>query len=99
MGTRLELQALLETLTPNVYYQPPPNVMMEYPAIVYKRDRLDVDFADDIPYRRTTRYSVTLIDRNPDSTIVSAIASLPLCLHNRSYVAANLNHDVFNLYY
>ena len=40
MARRLELQNLLANLlgTNNVYFQPPPTVQMEYPAIVYHRD-------------------------------------------------------------
>ena len=50
MRTRLDLQKLLEkTLgSRNVYFQPPPNVQMEYPAIVYKRRKIDNDFGDDL---------------------------------------------------
>jgi len=99
MGTRLELQTLLETITSNVYFQPPNGLSMEYPCIVYKRDNMDVDFANDSPYRLTTRYLVTVIDQSPDSTIVPLVASLPMCLYNRGYAARNLNHDVFNLYF
>ena len=99
MGSRLELQTLLETLASNVYFQPPDGLMMEYPCIVYKRDNMDTDFADNFPYRVTTRYLVTVIDRNPDNSIVSAIAGLPKCLYNRGYAAKNLNHDAFILYF
>lgn len=99
MGTRLELQELFETLTTNVYFQPPASLMMEYPCIVYKRDNMDTDFADNSPYRLTTRYMVTVIDRSPDSDVTPKVANLPLCLYNRGYAAANLNHDVFNLYF
>ena len=99
MGTRLELQSLFETLTSNVYFQPPDGLSIEYPCIVYKRDKMGITFANDSPYRLTTRYLVTIIDRNPDSIIISLIANLPMCLYNRGYAAKNLNHDVFNLYF
>jgi hypothetical protein len=72
---------------------------MQYPAIVYERDRASTDFADDNPYRITKRYQVTVIDRNPDSVIPDKVAALPMCVLNRHYVASNLNHDVFNLYF
>ena len=99
MGRRLDLQTLFETLTDNVYFQPPAGLAMEYPCIVYKRDNMDVDFADNVPYRLDTRYLVTVISRNPDETIVDAVSRLPKCLYNRGYAAKNLNHDVFNLYF
>ena len=40
MAPRLDLQKLLVELlgSDNVYFQPPPSVQMNYPAIVYKLD-------------------------------------------------------------
>lgn len=101
MGQRLELQDLLEAIlgSRHVYFQPPANVQMEFPAIVYKRDDLATEFADNQPYRRTQRYSVTIIDRNPDSVIPPKVAILPMCIFNTHYVADNLNHDVYTLYF
>lgn len=101
MGQRLQLQAKLEEIlgSENVYFQPPANIQMEYPCIVYKRDQADTMFAGNNPYRYTTRYLVTVIDRDPDSVVPKKVASLPMCLFNRFFTAANLNHDVFNLYF
>jgi hypothetical protein len=101
MAPRLELQTVLEDLlgSSNVYFQPPANVKMVYPCIVYKRDTGRTQFADNNPYRNTLRYQVTVIDRNPDSVIPPKVARLPMCLFNRFFTAGDLNHDVFNLYY
>jgi hypothetical protein len=101
MGQRLQLQSLLEGLiqSGNVYFQPPASVQMKYPCIVYQRDLADTKFADNKPYSYEVRYQVTVIDRSPDSDIPRKVASLPKCIFNRFYVADNLNHDVFNLYY
>lgn len=99
MGLRVDLQTLLEGITDNVYFQPPANIEMVYPCIVYKRDNIQKVFADNSPYRLTTRYMVTVIERNPDSGIPDEVIKLPLCTYNRAYVANNLNHDVFILYF
>ena len=101
MGQRLDLQALFETLLGSgaVYFQPPASLEMSYPCIVYQRDNAITDFADNDPYRFTQRYQVTVIDRNPDNSIVAKIAALPMCLYNRYFAANNLNHDVFVLYF
>jgi hypothetical protein len=72
---------------------------MTYPAIVYERDRADTKFADDRPYSVTKQYSITLISKNPDESIFDALAALPMCAHERHFVADNLNHDVFNIYF
>lgn len=101
MARRLELQAILTDIleTNNVYFQPPPNVQMEYPCIVYHRDYEQTDFADDIPYKQKKRYLVTVIDRDPDSDIPDKISALPLCVYDRFYTAENLNHDVYKLFF
>jgi hypothetical protein len=72
---------------------------MQYPCIVYQRYNALTLFANNLPFRHTKRYQVTVIDRDPDSLIPDKVATLPMCLHNRFFVANNLNHDVFNLYF
>jgi hypothetical protein len=99
MAPRLQLHQLLETFTDNVYFQPPTNIQLKYPCIIYKRDFADTKFADDIVYDHTLRYMITVIDRDPDSNIPRKVASMPMCLFNRFYTADNLNHDVYNVYF
>lgn len=101
MGQRLELQTLLEEIlgTRHVYFQPPANVQMNFPCIIYKRDSAETVFADDLPYRRSKRYQVTIIDRNPDSGLPDKVAKLPMCTFDRFFTADNLNHDVYNIFF
>lgn len=99
MAQRLQLHQLLETFTPHVYFQPPTNVQLQYPCIIYSRDFADSKFADDIVYNYKIRYAITVIDPNPDSVIPSKVAEMPMSLFNRFYTVDNLNHDVFNVYF
>lgn len=101
MDRRLELQALLEILleSDKVYFQPPTNIAMVYPAIVYGLDDIETTFADNHPYRHTKRYQVTVIVRDPDSPIPDRLGALPMCLFSRHFRANNLNHYVYNLYF
>lgn len=107
MGQRLQLQALLveilgtQDLTEDqhVYFQPPANVQMKYPCFVYHWETSDTKFAGNNPYRLTKRYQVTYIDNSPDSDIPEKVAALPMCTHNTTFVANNLNHYVFTLYF
>lgn len=101
MGTRLELHDLLKELlgSDHAYFQPPPTVAMVYPCVVYKRNYIRLDHSNNSPYLNKKRYSVTVIDKNPDSDLPDKIAALPLCSYDRSYTADNLNHDVFNLFF
>lgn len=101
MPSRLALQTLLEMVlgSPNVYYQPPASVKMKYPAIVYGLDDIENTFADDGVYASQRKYMVTVIDSNPDSSIIDRVSVLPTCQYNRHFESDNLNHDVFTLYY
>jgi hypothetical protein len=72
---------------------------MQYPCIVYQRDTADSRFAGNKLYRYTKRYQVTFISRDPDDDVPDKIAALPLCSFDRSFVADNLHHDVFRLYF
>lgn len=106
MDRRLQLhQRLVDIATSEgltsgqVYFQPPSNLEMKFPCIVYNRDSADTVFAGNLPYRRTKRYEVTIIDRDPDSSLPDKVAALPQCTFSRAFAVENLNHDVFNLYF
>ena len=101
MGNRLELQTRLEDIlgSRNCYFQPPASIQMVYPAIVYSLSNIDKLYANDDMYKALKAYTVTLIDRNPDTQYLEEILKLPYCRFNRFYTADNLNHWVFTLYY
>lgn len=101
MAPRLELQSLLNNLLEDasVYYQPPPNAQITYPCVVYHKDGIVPDWADNYAYKLDNRYLLTVIDRDPDSEIPDKLAKLPYCIHERFYVADNLNHHVFRLFF
>ena len=100
---RLLLQALLEEVselpTDRVHFQPPNGMMMTYPAITYSRGRAETNFADNLPYRRTQAYTVTVISADPDNVIRDQIAALPYCSFDRWYATDGLNHDVYTLFF
>src|SRR4051812_10975857 len=64
---RTELQTLLESLfedeedEAHVYFQPPSNITMHYPCIVYRRDSSRTLFAGNEKYLHSKRYQVTVI--------------------------------------
>lgn len=101
MASRLSLQTQLEELlgNHNVYFQPPESVKMKYPAIVYTLEKIENTHADGGVYLFHKRYSVTIIDKNPDSKFVDMVAGLPTCQFNRHYNSENLNHWNFSLYF
>jgi hypothetical protein len=101
MAQRLELQEILVGLlgSNEVYFQPAENVNMSKRSIVYNRDHSRTLFADNSPYKTKKRYQVTVIVDDPDSDIPDKVEALPMCIFNRSFVADQLYHFVFNLFF
>jgi hypothetical protein len=102
MAQRLELQVLLEGLVPEgweVYFQPPTNLKLSFPCIVFNRDHIHIRHADNVPFKHTKRYQITVIDPDPDSEIPDKVAQLPTVSFDRAFTADNLHHDVFTLFF
>lgn len=98
---RLDLHEILKDVlgSKHVYFQPPEDLQLIYPCIVYNRDFVDEKSADNIKYIHKRRYQVTVIGRNPDSDILEKMEALPLCTYQRFFAVEHLNHDVYNLFF
>lgn len=96
-----ELQALFEEIleSKNVYYNPPESMQMNYNAIRFSRSRISGRFANNRPYNHNNCYEVIVITEDPDDPVISKLWALPMCTHDRHYVADNLHHNVFTLYH
>lgn len=102
MASRLELQAELEELlgSKNVYFQPPNTLKMKYPCIRYKRLPYENVSADNEKYLIRTRYSLTIITTDPDSTIpLDVYSHFDYCSFDQNFVSDNLYHDILTLVY
>lgn len=101
MASQEELQAKLETLLgkKHVYYQPPENLVMEYPAIRYSLTDIESVYANNAKYSNRRRYEIIVIDKLPDNETIQKILELPYSSFDRRYVSNNLNHDVMTLYF
>lgn len=98
---RIKLNTIFRELlgSDNVYFQPPPNIDLSYPCIVYERDNAYSRKADNETYIYKQRYKVTYIDENPDSDMILKLESLPFSSFNRHFATSGLNHDVFQIYH
>lgn len=102
MSSRTTLQGILEGVSgvKKVYFQPPENLKLEFPCIIYKRDYLRQIFANNEQYMGMKRYMVTVIYSDPDSTIPDILSNLlPTMSFVRTMVNDRMYHDVYNLYY
>lgn len=101
MRKRSDLSVLLRSIigNNNVYYQPPESSKLQYPCIKYNLTDVQTLSADNKPYRRYKRYSVMIIDPDPDSLIPDKIGALPMSSFDRAYSADGLNHFVYTVYF
>lgn len=100
MGKRLELHNKLVKYVPNVYYQPPSNIRIVYPCIVYAKSDKQIRYGNDSLYLTKQEYSLTLIEREPDTGVADIIeATMPYCSIGQYYITDNLNHTTLKLYY
>ena len=83
----------------NLYFQPPESKKLSYPCIIYSMDQVQLQHADNVPYMSHPRYSLILIDKDPDSKHVNELLTLPGVRFDRSYASDNLNHWAFSVYY
>jgi hypothetical protein len=101
MGQRLDLHEILKGIAgvAEAYFQPPNGTDMVYPCITYQRDDSYTEFANNKLYFGKKRYSVTVIDRDPDSTIPDAVEALPYTRFDRFFVVDGLNHTAFQTFF
>mgnify|MGYP000211580037 CR=1 FL=1 len=71
----------------------------ELPAIVYSLDDIDKTYANDGVYLSNRRYAVTVIDKDPDTSLVQKVTNLPMSRFDRHFKKDNLNHYIFNVYF
>ena len=99
--TRLTLQTKLEDLlgSKHVYYNPPENLKMEYPAIRYSKNDEENIYANNIKYISMSVYDLVVIDKKPDNPVIKKLLELPYSEFDRHYVADGLNHDIIRIFY
>lgn len=97
---RWKLQDILEQTCPNIYFSPPENVKLVYPCIIYERNDIDGDYADNHFYMKKTGYAITVIDEDPDSTLYEELLNkLEYARFDRHADIDGLSHDYLNVYF
>lgn len=99
MRSRIDLDNMLKTLCDNVYFQPPESKKLEYPCIIYSRDKIKSQKADNRPYLTYCAYAMRYVTKDVDDPLVVTLAELPKCEHTRHYHKDNLHYDSYTIYY
>lgn len=82
-----------------IYYQPPNGTEMKYPCIVYERSDIRNVHADDNVYIQHHMWTITVIDKDPDSNIVQQVSMIRGIRFDRHFASDGLNHDIFTLFF
>lgn len=96
-----ELQTLMKGLdgVEEAYIQAP-TTGMKNPCIMIERGLPSrVTFADNVKYLFLKGYTITVVDRAPDSPIPDLVEELPNAEFNRFFRVNGLNHFVFQYYF
>ena len=98
---RQALHASLDTAFPDLekYYQPPGDLLIARPCIVYERKALDPSFANNLVYSVGMRFQITILSDLPGYASNRNVYDIPglIILDNRSFVTADVVHDVFTV--
>lgn len=100
--TRENLQLMLEDILGSefVYFQPPENVKLSYPCIIYDLDGDDKVRADNKVYLWSMRYQVTVISKDPDADYwKEMVKRFDHCTLDRTSKVDNLNHWYLTLFW
>jgi len=82
----------------HVYYEPPENLKLVYPCIVYFRETYDPLHANNGKYRVWPRYRITYISTTVDDSILDDLLyEFTYIRHTNHFVAEKLHHDVYEL--
>jgi hypothetical protein len=102
MKTRIELQEQLETVlgSNQVYFQPPSNVQMKYPAIVYELSGELINKANNKRYTTYRKYTITHIYKSTSLCLMDKILdAFTFIEFDRRLIADGLYQDVYTIYW
>lgn len=100
MASRIDLHNELLGFSNNVYYQPPENIKIKYPCIIYNKKIPDVKKADNKTYMLTNRYEITYVTKDVENTVCDDILNhFEMISPVNYFVTEGLYHYIFNLYY
>ena len=98
---RVNLHHMLEDIlgSKNVYYDPPESFKLKYPCIVYYMEGFADIPADNQTYRRMRRYNMTYITTDSEDPVAERLADIRYCTLTRPFVASDLFHFSYTLFY
>lgn len=97
---RVSLQRKLESLgdaTHKVYYQPPDDLNIIYPCIIYERSNIKNTSADDAVYQQSYSYNIIVAEQSPVSALVEDVSKLAGIRFLNHYIRNKIIYDSFTI--
>lgn len=102
MASRRDLQSKLEEIlgNRNVYFQPPENLKLNFPCIIYGLNKIQLHKANNKPYKVDKCYNLTYIHHDADNQLTEDILGLfDYISHNNTSKTNNMYHDNYTIFY
>lgn len=93
------LELLKKEVCPNVYFTPPEDQVLKYPACVVVREDFNLRKANNKPYMTSMGYKVTYMSRDSsDDMFVKFMSLFRFVSFRAEYKVSGLYHKVFVIY-
>lgn len=99
-SSREKLHNKLLDIVENVYFQPPANIKLTYPCIIYRKTPGDRKHANDKAYISAQGFTLTVIERDPDTPIKNeTLDYFSMISEGTSFTVDGLYHSQLTLYH
>lgn len=102
MPSRAELQKIFKNIlgNNNVYFQPPEDIKISYPCILFRLNNPAINQANNKIYIYRNRYAVTIISKNPDDDLLKKfLEEFPYAMVSPRTIVNKLYHDNISILY
>lgn len=83
----------------NVYHDPPSNIQLKYPCIIYRRQPMESRQADNIKFIKWFPWDVQIIAKDPDFELFDTfLDNFDYGREGSPLVSDNLHHSNFTIY-
>lgn len=96
---KIVLEKIKDKITPNVYFTPPDNIQLKFPACVVTREDFEVKKANNNPYFSSMGYKLVYMSREEaDDIFIKVSSAFKYSSFRTEYKVNGLYHKVFVVY-
>lgn len=96
---KVVLEKIKNNITPNVYFTPPDNIQLKFPACVVTREDFEVKKANNNPYFSSMGYKLVYMSREEaDDIFIKMSNTFKYSSFRTEYKVNGLYHKVFVVY-